>query len=268
MMSNNTKVWIFILASSLGFLIIGNQVGERLGLLVGFILALLLNTFIFIFGDSRVLLEMKAQKISGQDPYKIHQIVTELCRALHMTPPLIYITPHSSLNCLCAGAKFRQASLIFTQGLLDRLNPEELRTVIAHQLFHIQNLNSLRFNVASTLANSFVGFGLFLDKIFLNKIQVFSKFFSPLAAGIIRLVFRKKSFLENDLNTVQLLGDRQKLGEVLWKLESLSQTKPLQPPLCSDHLFMVKPNGLKDSLLNPHPQLNLRIKKLVGYYPI
>ncbi len=270
MVNNNTKVWMFILISSLLFLVLGHQIGDRLGLFLGFTCALLLNVFVFIFGDARILQTMKAKKISGQDPYSIQSIVFELCKELRIQPPQLYVTPHAPLNSFCAGAKFRKSSLVFTQGLLDKLSADELRAVIAHQLFHLQTLNSLKFNVTSTFANTIVGIGQFLDNVFLKKIQLFSKVLAPFGEIILRISLRKSDFLENDQHAAALLGNREQLGQVLWKLEGLSQTTPLKVPLCSEHLFIVNPNGLNrhDSFLKAHPTLKSRIKKLMGYYPI
>ncbi len=87
---------------------------------------------------------------------------------------------------------------------------------------------------------------------------------------ILRISLRKSDFLENDQHAAALLGNREQLGQVLWKLEGLSQTTPLKVPLCSEHLFIVNPDGLNrhDSFLKAHPTLKSRIKKLMGYYPI
>lgn len=270
MTNNTTKVWISILTSSLAFLIIGYQLGERLGLLVGFLIALLLNFFVFYYGDNRILAKLNASRVKGQDAWGLAEKVSQLSEKLGMPAPSIYITPHLSVNAFCVGHSWRVGSLGFTAGLLQKLNDEELESVIAHQLCHIRNLDTFAFGVTSTLANSLVGLGQFLDSLLPYKLQFFMPLLSPLGWFIIKSVVVEKSFFENDLMAANLLEDRMRLGEILWRLEGLAQTKPLEIPPCTSHLFMVNPEGFKQRnlFLKSHPAIEVRLQKLMGYYPI
>ncbi|MGZ3772745.1 MAG: M48 family metalloprotease [Pseudobdellovibrionaceae bacterium] len=270
MTNNSTKVWITILTSSLIFLIVGYQLGERLGLLIGFLLAILLNFFVFYYGDNHILAKLNAIKIKGQDAWGITEKVQRLSTKLGMPEPTIYVTPHMSINAFCVGHSWKVGSLGLTTGLLQKLSDEELESVIAHQLCHIYNLNTFAFGLASTLANSIVGFGQFLDSFLPYKLQFFKPLFSPLGWVIIKSVVAEKSFFKNDLMAAELLEDRMRLGEILWRLEGLSQTKPLVIPPCTSHLFMVNPEGFKQKnlFLKSHPAIEIRLQKLMGYYPI
>ncbi|RZJ24374.1 MAG: heat-shock protein, partial [Flavobacterium sp.] len=74
---------------------------------------------------------------------------------------------------------------------------------------------------------------------------------------------------QNDLQAAELLHDRFRLAEVLWKLEGLAQTQPMKAPPCSSHLFIVNPEGYNQRLfLKSHPSIQVRLQKLMGYYPI
>ena len=150
------------------------------------------------------------------------------------------------------------------------LEEDELEAVVAHQLCHIRRLDTFGFSVSSTLANSVVGLGQFLDSFLPQKLRFFAPLFSPLGWLIIKLVVGEKSFFENDLLASQLVGDRHRLGEALWRLEGLAQTKPLEIPPCTSHLFMVDPEGIKQRnlFLKSHPPIAIRLQKLMGYYPI
>lgn len=270
MTNNSTKVWISILASSLAFLVIGYQLGERLGLLIGFLLALLLNFFVFYYGDNRILSKLNATRVKGQDAWGLAEKVNRLSAKLRMPAPTIYITPHFSVNAFCVGHPWKVGALGFTAGLLQKLNDEELESVVAHQLCHIYNLDTFSFGVSSTLANSIVGLGQFLDSLLPYKLQFFMPLLSPLGWFIIKSVIFEKSFFENDLMAAELLEDRGRLGEILWRLEGLAQTKPLEIPPCTSHLFMVNPEGFKQRnlFLKSHPTIEVRLQKLMGYYPI
>lgn len=270
MINNNTKVWIFILTSSLALLVVGYQLGERLGLLIGFFLALLLNFFVFFYGESRVLAKLNAKRVRGQDSWGLIDKVEKISAQLHMPPPAVYITPHASANAFCVGHSWKKGSLGFTAGLLKKFNDEELEAVVAHQICHIRRLDTFAFGVSSTMANSVVGLGQFLDSLLPYKLQFFMPLLSPVGWFIIKCVVVEKSFFENDLMASDLLESRGRLGEVLWRMEGLAQTEPLDIPPCTSHLFMVNPEGFhqKNLFLKSHPGIETRLKKLMGYYPI
>jgi heat shock protein HtpX len=270
MTDNSTKVWVFILTSSLALLIAGYQIAERLGLFIGFLLALLLNFFVFFYGDSRVLTKLGARQLRGQDAWGLLDLVDKLSSQLGIPSPAVFITDHPSANALCVGRSWRRGCLCFTYGLLQKLSPEELEAAIAHQLCHIQRLDSFAFSVSSTIANSIVGLGQVLDAMLPYQLKFFGPLLSPVGWLVIKIVVGKTSFYENDLLASQLLGDRQRLGEVLWRLEGLAQTVPLAVPPCTSHLFIVNPEGFKQKnlFLKSHPPIAARLRKLMGYYPI
>lgn len=271
MTNNSTKVWIFILSSSLALLMIGYQVGERLGLLVGFLAALLLNFFVFFYGESRALARLDARRLKGQDSWGLIDKVEKLSVKLGLpTAPAVYLIPHPSSNAFCVGHSWKRGSLGFTVGLVQKLNETELEAVVAHQLCHIRRLDSFAYSVSSTLANSVVGLGQFLDSFLPYRLQFFMPLLSPIGWLIIKLVVGKNSFFENDLMASHLLENREQLGEVLWRLEGLAQTSPLAVPPCTSHLFIVNPEGFqqKNLFLKSHPPIKARLQKLMGYYPI
>lgn len=270
MQNTSTKVWVFILSSSLAFLVLGYQFGERLGLMIGFFFALLLNFMVFFYGESRVLAKLNAKRLKGQDAWGVLILVERLSAELGVPVPAVYLIPSPAANAFAVGHSWRRGALGFTQGLLQTLEPEELEAAVAHQLCHIRRLDTFAFGVSSTLANSVVGLGQFLDSFLPYRLQFFMPLFSPLGWLIIKTVVGEKSFFENDLMASQLVGDRHKLGEALWRLEGLAQTKPLVIPACTSHLFMVNPEGIRqrNMFLKSHPPIEIRIQKLMGYYPI
>ena len=270
MQDTSTKVWFFILSTSLALLVLGYQFGERLGLMIGFLLAVLLNFMVFFYGESRVLTKLRAKRMKGQDAWGLLELVQRLSAELGVPVPSVYLIPHPAANAFAVGHSWKKGSLAFTFGLLQTLESEELEAVVAHQLCHIRRLDTFAFGVSSTLANSIVGLGQFLDNFLPANLRFFMPLFSPVGWLIIKLVVGEKSFFENDLLASQLVGDRYRLGEALWRLEGLAQTKPLEIPACTSHLFMVNPEGFKQHnlFLKSHPPIEVRLQKLMGYYPI
>ena len=163
MTNNSTKVWIFILGTSLFFLLLGYNLGSRAGLLLGFLAALVLNILVFFYGENHLLTAMGAEKISGQDPWGLIERVKTMSNELGLQAPHIYLSPQISVSAFCVGHSWHRGSICFTRGLLQSLSKEEVDAVIAHQLCHIRRLDTFSFGVSSTLANAFVGLGQVLD---------------------------------------------------------------------------------------------------------
>lgn len=278
MKSNSTKVWIFIVVSSLLLLMIGYQLGERLGLLLGFLLAVILNFFVFFYGESRILSSLRAQELKGQDPWGVLPIVRRFCDHLGLEYPEVYAIPTETETAFCVNHSWRKASIAISVGLLKRFSPEDLEAVIAYQVCYLQKLDSFGAGVTFTLANAVIGVGRLLDNFwppnyFLSsnkKQKPFSRILSPLGWVLVKLASGHRKFYENDLQASELIHDRFRMAEVLWKLEGLAQTQPLKAPPCSTHLFVVNPEGFRQKhlILRSHPTIQKRLQKLMGYYPI
>lgn len=276
MVKSSTKVWIFILSTSLFMLILGYNIGDRLGLFICFILAIFLNALVFWYGENHLLTKMKARPLKGQDPWGANDLARLMSLELGLPPPAIYAIPHDSISAFCVAHAWKRGSLCLTQGLLQNLSRLEMEAVIAHQICQIRRLDTFSFGVSSTLANAVVGIGQVLDSLlptnFLakRKQRPFLNLFSPLGWLIIKAATGERAFFENDLMASQLIEDRVRIGQLLWRLEGLAQTHPMPVPPCTSHLFIVNPEGFgqKNMFLKSHPSIEKRLQKLLGYYPV
>ncbi|MBC7372016.1 MAG: M48 family metalloprotease [Bdellovibrionaceae bacterium] len=277
MLSNSTKVWIFILLSSLGLVMLGYNLGERLGLFVGFLFAIGLNFFVFFYGESQILVSLNAKELKGQDPWNLQETISKYTNHLGIAYPSVYLIPAKVETAFCVSHSWRKGTLAISMGLLEKFSPEDLEAVVAYQVCHLQRMDSFRFGVTNTIANALVGLGRLLDHFwppnyFLlanQKQQPFLKIFSPLAWTLVKVASSHKIYFQNDLHAAELLHDRFRLAEVLWRLEGLAQTQPIKAPPCSSHLFIVNPEGYTQNLfMKSHPSIQVRLQKLMGYYPI
>lgn len=272
MVSRGTKVWVFLLLVCLSFLAVGERFGGRAGLLTGFLLAVGLNAVIFFFGESRILSRLNARMIRGRDAWGLRPRIDALCEKLNVRPPHLFVMESPSVTAFSVGFAVRRPCLCVSTGLLQKLDERELEAVLAQQLCHVGRLDSFSFGVAGVLANTLLGFAQVLDLLwppnyFLGRKQTpFLTLASPLGWLILRVVVNRSTYLENDRAAADLLGDRQRLGEVLWKLEGLAQTRPLEVPPCTSHLFVVNPEGFrqKNFFLRSHPPLADRLRSLIG----
>jgi heat shock protein HtpX len=278
MISNSTKVWIFILISSLTLLMLGYEIGERLGLFFGFLLAIALNFFVFFYGESSILKSLNARELKGQDPWGLQELITKFCDHTGIAYPTVYLLPLKTETAFCVNHSWRKGSLAISMGLLEHFSKEDLEAVVAYQVCYLKKLDSFSFGVTNTLANALIGVGRLLDHFwppnyFLlahQKQKPFLRLLAPLGWGLIKIASKYKTFYENDLLAAELIHDRFRLAEVLWRLEGLAQTQPMVAPTCSNHLFVVNPEGYnqKHMLLKSHPSIQARLQKLMGYYPI
>jgi heat shock protein HtpX len=277
MFANSTKVWIFIISVCLFFLLVGYRVGDRAGLLLGLILAVILNVLIFFYGEAHILSLLPVRISEGQDPWGLGLLVEDYAYRLGLRRlPKIYVLESQATVAFCVSIAWRTPCICISEGLLKRFSSEDLRVVMAHQIGHVRRMDTFGFGVTSILANTFVGVGQLLDQwwplnFFLDKKQKpFLTLLSPLGWIIIRSVVRTRTYFENDALAAELVGDRRRLGEILWRMEGLAQTQPLLIPPCTSHLFMVNPEGFeqKNLFLKSHPSMESRLLKLLGYYPI
>lgn len=272
MFSNGTKVWLFLVGICVGFLILGEELGGRTGLFLGFLVAVTINALIFFMGETSILSRLGARKLKGRDAWGLQDRIEAMARELETPPPQLYLMESPTATAFSVGFSGRRTSLCVTTGLLEKLTPDEVEAVLAQQLCHLTRMESFGFGVSSVLANTLMGVGQFLDTLwppnfFLDRKQKpFLTLFSPLGWLIIRAVINRSTYSENDRAAADLLKSRERLGEVLWKLEGLAQTRPLEVPPCTSHLFIVNPEGFrqKNFFLRSHPPLADRLRTLIG----
>jgi len=274
MLGNSTKVWIFILLASFSFLLVGYGVEGRSGLVLGFFIALIFNILIFYFGETHLTHFFDLKLLSGQDPWLIHHYLKKHCTQLDLQMPAVYLVNCSTPTAFCLGFTPTSSSICLTTGFLESFSSEDLEAVLAYQLCQISSLDNFAFGIASVLANTIVGVGQTLDRYllipFLKRQNIFLNLLSPLAWMILRIAIQQKTFFSIDLLAVKLLNERRRLAEVLWRLNGMSLSRPMQIPPCTNHLFILNPEGRlnKNRLLKSHPAIDARIRNLIGYYPI
>lgn len=273
--SSSTKVWLFILTTSLSILIIGYQVSERLGLVIGFLISLAINILIFIYGDYKLQNSFRSQELSGQDPYGAIKILKQFCKQMNIEIPKIKVYESKSMNAFTLGLFWNRPSIYLSKKLCSELSPEELSRIILLCLNQIQKRDTFAFAVVSVLANSLIGLGQLLDQLFLfnlfldKKYLPFSYLFNALCWVFIKLVANPDSYFRNDRLTCEHIGEKRKFCELLWKLNGYSQTLPQQIPPGTAHLFIVQPTQKNTQWFDQiHPPVPKRIIKLLGHSPL
>ena len=277
MFSNGTKVLLFVIVLSLGILMMGEHWGGRPGLLVGLLFALGLNALVFFFGETRLLRSLGAQPLNGLDPWGLRASVDRFSQELRMNPPALYLMEHPSATIFGLGFAAQRACICVSTGLLAKLSSQELDAALAQQLCCLNRIDRFGFAAMSVVANTLMAMGLFLDRLWPPNVlfnrsklnqrqQPFLTLLSPFGWLVIRLVVRKAMFYDSDAAAAELIHSRQRVGEVLWRLEGLAQTLPLLVPPCTSHFFIVHPEGHRQGnfFLRTHPTLAERLRTLMG----
>lgn len=271
------KVWIFLGLLALTHLFMGYRLGGRTGLWIGFLMATALVSLVYFFSKAALLEKFKTRKLQGQDPWGLTGWVSKYSKMSGVPEPDLYLMEHSTPIAFSIGSSWNHASICLSTGLLQKLSPPEIEAVVAHQTCHIRRIENFSFAVSSALAHSLIGLATVLDRGWPGnwmrkgtRQRPFMTLFAPLAGLIIRIALSDRSYFEVDDLAINFLPDRKALASALWKIESYCQTEPLDILPCTNHLFIVNPEGLRESnwFFVTHPKLESRLKRLVGTYPL
>ena len=145
-----------LLLSLLTFLlvIIGRLLGGPSGATTAFVVALIMNLGAYWFSDKVVLAMYRAQPLSESDAPQVYRAVRELATRDSIPMPKLYWLPTATPNAFATGRNPQHAAVAVTSGLLELLNEEELKGVIAHELSHVKNRDTLVMCVAAAIAGA------------------------------------------------------------------------------------------------------------------
>ncbi len=275
------KIRSYILLGLLSVLLIyiGSFFGTE-GMIIAFIFALAMNLITYFAGDKIVLAMSSAIKVSETEMPELHRMVSEVTVAAGIPKPEIYLIPSRSPNAFATGRDPNHASIAVTQGILDLLNREELKGVIAHEISHVKNRDILIATIAATLASAITMIGRMLQfaamlgggrdsnrngNLFSVIAMLLFAILLPIAAMLIQLaISRSREYLADETGA-KLIHNPFGLANALRKMAKGTAVVPMNnanPSL--SHLFIVNPFSAKSffALFSTHPPIEERIKRL------
>jgi len=277
MSMNQVKTVLLLGILTAILLFIGSFFG-RGGLTIAIIIVLGMNLFSFFLSHKFILKMYKAKEIKREDNPELHQMVEDLARDAGLPKPKVYLVPSQNANAFATGPSPKKAVIAVTVGLLNLLNKEELKGVLAHEMAHNKNKDILIATIAATIAGIisyvammarwaaiFGGFGG-RDNQGGNNILGFLvlAILAPILALIIRLaISRSREYLADETGA-KLAHSSNGLISALEKLHSDVKVHPMKMGSeVTSHLFIVNPfKGGFVNLFQTHPAVELRIKKL------
>lgn len=274
----NQAKTLALLALLSGLLVsIGYAIGGSTGALIGLGIAAATNLFSWYSSDKIALAAYRAQPLSAQQAPAIYQMVEQLCQRANLPMPKIYVIPNQGANAFATGRDPQHAAVAVTQGIVNLLSEQELEGVIAHELSHIRNRDTLTQAVAATIAGaisflaqtmqySLMFGGHSRDRQGGNPIgALLAIFLAPIAATVVQMAISRTREFEADAGAARLTGNPRALANALQKLEATARQMPLQANPAFEPLLIV--NSLSGQFLgglfSTHPSTQSRIQNLL-----
>ncbi|MBI4596712.1 MAG: zinc metalloprotease HtpX [Candidatus Tectomicrobia bacterium] len=276
-----SRIKTVILLAALTALVIwiGQALGGQSGLIIALVIASMMNFGAYWFSDKIILRMYSAQEVTEGEAPGLLSIVRELSRRSNIPLPRVYIIPEEAPNAFATGRSPSHAAVAVTEGLLNILNREELAGVIAHELGHVKNRDTLIMTVTaafsgalSMLANAAMWGSLFGGQTSSDSEDsghpatgLLGIIIAPIAAMMIQMaISRSREFLADE-GGARLTGNPMALASALRKIEAWSRQLPMSSGSpATAHLFIVNPfsgEGLI-RLFTTHPSTEERLERL------
>ena len=236
------------------------------------------NWISYFYSDTIVLKMYGAKEVTPAESPQLHQIVDRICARASLPKPKVCIIPIDVPNAFATGRNPKNAAVACTHGILRALTWEELEGVIAHELGHIRNRDTLIATVAASIAG-LIGslahvaqFGMLFGGHSNSEEGNGNPFalllmilLAPIMAMIIQMAISRTREFAADRAAAQLTGNPDALARALQRLESYARTYPLgREAEATQHLFIINPLTGKDMMhwFSTHPSTEDRIKAL------
>ncbi|MFH1173840.1 MAG: M48 family metalloprotease [archaeon] len=271
---NQFKTAILLAALTGVLLLVGGLVAGKAGLVIAIIFSIVINFLMFFFSDKIALALYKAKEVKQAQATRLFKIVKETAREAGIPVPRVYIISDQSPNAFATGRSPSKAAIACTEGILSLLNDQELKGVIAHELSHVKNRDTLIATIAATIAGviSFVAsmarwaaiFGSDDDRgnwIGLLVIAILA----PLIALLLQLAISRSREYLADYTAAHIVHDGKGLAQALEKLEKGIQEKPLRSnSRAGASLFIANPFNAKGllNMFSTHPPIKERVRRL------
>ena len=280
---NTVKTFFLLMVLTALFLLIGVGFGGEGGLIIAAIFAVIMNFGAYWFSDRIALGMAHAHPVTEQQDPDLYQIVFEQAQLAGLPMPKVYEIESDSPNAFATGRSPNKATVAVTTGIRRILNREELGGVLAHEMAHVGNRDTLIMAVVATIAGAismlafmaqisaiFGGMGGGRDRggggiIGLLVIAIVM----PLAAGLVRAAISRTREFQADATGARTSGNSYALASALEKLEMGVQNQPMKVAEGASHLFIVNPLSGKSmaSLFSTHPPIEERVRRLRDIKP-
>jgi len=268
-----------LLGALTGLLVlIGNWLGGTGGMLLAFVLAMVMNGGAWWFSDKLALRMAGAREVTPSEAPELHRLVVELTRRANLPMPRLYLIEAEAPNAFATGRDPQHGAVAVTTGIMQILDRNELAGVIAHELGHIKNRDTLISAVAATVAGAitmianmaqwsliFGGLGRADDEEESSPLGGLGMMIlAPIAATLIQLAISRAREFGADASGAHIAGDPLALASALRKLEQWSDHRSMAVNPATAHMYIVNPlhGGAIAGMFSTHPPTEQRIARL------
>jgi heat shock protein HtpX len=278
---NYLKTFILLLTLTMILIWAGNLFGGPRGAIIAFAFAFVLNVGSFWFSDKIVLAMYGAKEVTRDQAPDLHRAVEDLSASAGIPMPRVYMMKQDTPNAFATGRDPGHAAVCVTDGIMNLLTDEELKGVLAHELAHIKNRDTLIMTIAATVAGAimmissmarwaalFGGYGGRGRDRGGNLFTLLAiAIFAPLAAMIVQLAISRTREYAADRRGAQFAHSSHGLASALRKLESAAKRRPMKASPQTAHLFIVNPlrGNFLATLFSTHPPIEKRIERLEAF---
>jgi heat shock protein HtpX len=277
-MAGYVRTALLLAAMTALFVGIGFVIGGEQGMLIAFVVACGMNLFAWWNSDRVVLGMHNAQPIGPEEAPRLYELTAGLAGRAGLPMPALYVIHEDQPNAFATGRSPDRAAVAVNTGLLDMMSEREVAGVIAHELAHIRNRDTLIMTITATLAGAIgmlAQFGfLFGGRGGDGRSNPFGPIgtillivLAPIAAMIVQLAISRSREYEADRVGAEITGDPRALASALMRLEQYKQgrvNEAAEANPASAHLFIVNPlSGMRmDGLFSTHPATANRVAAL------
>ena len=262
-----------------GLLVLGGYwaTGTTQGALIGLIFAAITSFGSWFYSDKAALAAYKAQPITRTEAPELYDMVADLARKADLPMPKLCVVPTQTPNAFATGRDPDHAAVAVTQGIMQILDRDELAGVIAHELTHIKNRDTLTQAVAGTLggAVTFLGrmlsFGAMYGPVNRDSRQAGNPLgtlilviLAPISASLIQMAISRTREFAADRGAATITGNPLALASALQKLESIGKKVPMNGNPAFEPVLIINPfsGGGLQSLFRTHPPTEERVRQL------
>lgn len=281
MLGNWLKTTILMAAIVALFGVVGAALGGAGGMLVALLFAAAMNVYAYWFSDKAVLKMYGAQEVTPDNIQfrSYYQMVKSLAENAQLPMPKVYVIDESQPNAFATGRNPENAAVAATLGIMRILSERELRGVMAHELAHVKNRDTLISTISATVAGaiaSIAQFGMLFggghnengERNVNPIIGILVMLLAPLAASLIQMAISRSREFEADKGGAEISGDPQALASALQKIHNYAHQIPNETAEAhpeTGQMMIINPLAGRsfDSLFSTHPRTEERIEKLM-----
>jgi heat shock protein HtpX len=275
---NVVRTGILLAGMTALFMGVGFMIGGQTGMLIALAVAVAMNAFSFWNSDKMVLRMHGAREVDATSAPAYYNMVADLARNAELPMPKVYIMDNPQPNAFATGRNPENAAVAATTGLMQMLNKDEIAGVMAHELAHIKNRDTLIMTITATLAGAIsmlAQFGMFFGGNSRNNPlgmigTLAMVILAPMAAMLVQMAISRTREYSADKLGAMICGDPNALASALRKISGMAhqiENQAAENNPATAHMFIINPLSGKrmDNLFSTHPNAENRIAELSSY---